>query len=130
MPSTSTVHDVASDPRTFLMFAAFQAGDAAACAGPIPYIQRCMTSVQFPKKYWGLLTPIKAVSAVGLASVLRFPALARLTAFMLTVYFTLAVGSHLRARDFGFNIAAASAFLASYATLAAVGPQQPNRTRR
>ncbi len=29
----------------------------------------------------------------------RYPALARLTTFMLTVYFVLAVGAHVRAKD-------------------------------
>jgi len=46
-----------------------------------------------------VLPVVKAAAAVGLLSVNRFPGLARLTTAMLTLYFTLAVGAHIRARD-------------------------------
>ncbi len=42
---------------------------------------------------------VKAAAAVGLLSITRFPALARLTTAMLTLYFALAVGAHIRVRD-------------------------------
>ena len=71
-------------------------------------------------------TAVVAV-AVGLLSVVRFPALARLTTFMLTVYFVLAVGSHLRARDFSPNLIAASAFLALFGTMTVEGPDLRGR---
>lgn len=38
---------------------------------------------------------------------------------LLTVYFALAVGAHVRVRDFGLNAAAASTLLLTYGALAA-----------
>jgi hypothetical protein len=41
---------------------------------------------------------------------------------MLTVYFVLAVGAHIRVRDFGRNAAAATTLLAIYGALTVKGP--------
>ena len=59
---------------------------------------------------------------IGLLSASRIPALARLTTAMLTLYFALAVGAHLRARDRIVNAVPAASFLAIYAVLTAKGP--------
>jgi hypothetical protein len=61
---------------------------------------------------------------IGLLSVSRIPALARLTTAMLTVYFVLAVGAHIRARDRVVNALPAATFLAIYAALTLKGPDQ------
>lgn len=111
------------DPRLYQLAAAGQAVDAVACIGPIPYIARCLDDVGFPAEHRWIFPVIKAASAVGLASATRFPQLARLTAMMLTLYFTLAVGAHVRARDLRLNFAAASTLLACYAALAVAGPR-------
>jgi hypothetical protein len=50
--------------------------------------------------------------------------LARLTTAMLTLYFALAVGAHLRARDRIVNAVPAASFLATYALLTAKGPDR------
>jgi len=59
---------------------------------------------------------------IGLLSASRIPALARLTTAMLTLYFALAVGAHLRAHDRIVNAVPAASFLATYAVLTAKGP--------
>ncbi len=43
---------------------------------------------------------------------------------MLTLYFVLAVGAHLRVRDRIVNVIPAASFLATYAVLTAKGPDQ------
>ncbi len=57
----------------------------------------------------------------------RFPGLARLTTFMLTVYFVLAVGFHIKARDWSPGLVAASSFLALYAAMTVKGPSVSRR---
>ncbi len=59
---------------------------------------------------------------IGLLSASRIPALARLTTAMLTLYFALAVGAHLRAHDRIVNAVPAASLLATYAVLTAKGP--------
>jgi hypothetical protein len=66
----------------------------------------------------------KAASAIGLAAASPFPGLARLTTAMLTLYFALAVGAHLRVRDRIVNVIPAVSFLATYAVLTAKGPDR------
>ena len=53
-----------------------------------------------------------------------FPALARLTTAMLTLYFVLAVGAHIRVRDSIVNAIPATSFLAIYAALTLKGPDR------
>ena len=43
---------------------------------------------------------------------------------MLTLYFVLAVGAHLRVRDRIVNVIPAASFLATYAVLTGKGPDQ------
>ncbi|WP_161897239.1 DoxX family protein [Gordonia spumicola] len=114
--------DLIRDPRVYRLAAVGQAADAAACIGPIPYITRCLDTVEYPQTNRWIFPVVKGASAIGLASVTRSPTLARLTAIMLTVYFTLAVSAHVRVRDFGLNAAAATSFLLFYGALAATGP--------
>jgi hypothetical protein len=71
-----------------------------------------------------VLPPIKVAAAVGLASARWFPGLARLTTAMLTLYFVLAVGAHVRVRDKAANAAPAAAFLALFAAMTAKGPER------
>jgi hypothetical protein len=111
-----------TDRRTYTLLAVGQAGDAAICAVPVRTVTECLDDVGFPARHRWIFTVIKAASAVGLLSVWRYPALARLTTFMLTVYFVLAVGAHVRARDFGRNAAAATTLLAIYGAMTVKGP--------
>lgn len=115
---------VLESPKTYAALAAFHAGDAVACAIPVPYIAKILDSVEVPTEIRWVFPVVKAAAAVGLASVYRYPALARLTTALLTVYFALAVGAHIRVRDRVVNIIPAAAFLLTFAALAAKGPPQ------
>jgi hypothetical protein len=96
--------------------------DAVIYAIPLPFVTEGLDKVEFPSRYRWIFPPIKAAAAVGLFAAKRSPALGRLTTAMLTLYFALAVGSHIRARDFTGSIGAAGFFLATFGTMAAVGP--------
>lgn len=102
-----------------LLLSIFQAIDAALCVQPIPYVTRCLDAVHYPQTGRWIFPVVKFASAVGLFVGVRVPAVARLTLLMLTIYFSLAVSAHVRARDIGFNAAAATALLATYGTLTA-----------
>jgi hypothetical protein len=108
--------------RTYAALAAFQAGDAVACAIPLPYIAKVLDDLGVPQNIRWILPASKAASVIGLLSVSRFPALARLTTAMLTLYFACAVGAHIRAHDRLVNAVPAASFLATYAVLTLKGP--------
>ncbi|MCV7070317.1 DoxX family protein [Mycolicibacterium rufum] len=99
-----------------------QAGDAVACIGPIAPVRKALDDVGLAEELRPVLPVVKAASAVGLLSVYRFPALARLTTFMLTVYFTLAVSAHVRAKDWSPGLVAASSLLALFGAMTVQGP--------
>ena len=113
-----------TSPKTYAALAAFQAADAVACAIPLPLIAKTLDALGIPQGIRWLLPASKAASVIGLLSVSRIPALARLTTAMLTVYFVLAVGAHIRARDRIVNAVPAASFLATYAALTLKGPEQ------
>ncbi|HZQ32173.1 MAG TPA: DoxX family protein [Mycobacterium sp.] len=111
-----------SAPRTYVGLAAFQAGDAVACSVPVKYIANSLETLGVPEKAHWVMTVVKAASVVGLLSVRRYPGLARLTTAMLTLYFVLAVGAHIRVRDRIVNTIPAASFLVTYAIMTAKGP--------
>src|ERR1700758_1442627 len=113
-----------TSPKTYAALAAFQAGDAVACGVQVAPIKKVLDDLGVPDEIRPVLPVVKAAAAVGLLSVTRFPALARLTTAMLTLYFTLAVGAHLRARDKIVNALPAAAFLAMFAAMTVQGPQR------
>lgn len=108
--------------RVYAALAAVQAGDAVACAIPIAPIEKAFDDVRLSQELRPVIPVVKAASAIGLLSVYRFPWLARLTTFMLTVYFVLAVGSHVRAKDWSPGLLAASSFLALFGAMTVQGP--------
>ncbi|MBN7313318.1 DoxX family protein [Mycobacteroides abscessus subsp. abscessus] len=108
-------------PRVLAVLAAVQAADAAACVGPIKPVKDSLEKVGLPQDIWWLLPVVKTASAAGLIGGIRWSALGRLTTFMLTVYFTLAVGAHLRAHDKMLNGLPATSLLALFAVLTAKG---------
>jgi hypothetical protein len=112
-----------NSPKTYAGLAAFQAVDAVACAIPLPVIAKTLDALGIPQGIRWLLPASKAASVVGLLSASRIPALARLTTAMLTLYFALAVGAHLRACDRIVNAVPAASFLATYAVLTVKGPE-------
>jgi hypothetical protein len=113
-----------ASPKTYAALAAFQATDAVACAIPLPYIAKTLDTLGVPENIRWTLPVSKAASVVGLLSVSRVPALARLTTAMLTLYFVLAVGAHIRAHDRAVNAIPAASFLATYAALTLKGPDR------
>ncbi len=108
--------------RTYAALAALQAGDAVACATSAAPVKKALDDVGLREDLRPILPVVKAASAVGLLAVFRFPGLARLTTFMLTLYFVLAVGFHVKARDWSPGLGAASSFLALYAAMTLKGP--------
>lgn len=114
-------NDAFVSPRVLALLASFQAVDAAICVRPVPYVAKCLDDVHYPQQNRWIFAPIKAASAVGLLGGIRFPWLAKLTLVMLTIYFGLAVGAHVRTRDIGLNALSASTLLATYGALAGKG---------
>lgn len=115
--------------RTYTVLAAFQAVDAAACVGPVAPIADALRTVGLPRTWWPVLPVVKAVSAVGLLMVSRYPAVARLTTLLLTVYFVLAAGSHVRVKDWSPGLVASSSFLVLYGLLTVKGPEAARTVR-
>jgi hypothetical protein len=116
-----------TDRRTYAALAAMQAGDAVACGLQIPPIKKALDDVGLAEGLRPVLPVVKAAAAVGLLSVFRFPGLARLTTFMLTVYFVLAVAFHVKAKDWSPGLVAASSFLALYGAMTVRGPSVSRR---
>jgi hypothetical protein len=119
--------DVLASPRSYSVLGAFMAADAVFFAIPLPFITATLDTIDFPMRYRWIFVPIKVASAIGLLSVTRFPALARLTTALLAVYFALAVGYHIRARDIGSSAATAATLTAIFAAMTAKGPSVPSR---
>ena len=88
----------------------------------MPYIAKTLDDLRVPPEIRWVLPVVKAAAALGLLSVSRFPGVARLTTAMLTVYFTLAVGAHVRARDKVVNMIPAATFLVTYALMTVKRP--------
>lgn len=114
---------------TYAALAAILAGDAVACAIPIAPIEKALDDVNLSKELRPLLPVVKSAASVGLLSVYRFPALARLTTFMLTVYFVIAIAFHVRAKDYSPGLVAASGFLALYGAMTVRGPDAVSASR-
>lgn len=115
---------IVTSPKTYAALAVFQAGDAVACAIPLAPIEKLLDDLGVPAGVRPVLPAAKAAAAVGLLSATRFPALARLTTAMLTVYFVLALGAHVRARDFSVTAIPAAMFLAVFTVMTAKGPDR------
>jgi hypothetical protein len=115
--------------KTYAGLAALQAADAVACAIPVPYIAQTLDNLGVPAGIRWVLPVVKAAAAAGLVSVVRFPRLARLTTVALTLYFLLAVGAHLRARDKIVNTVPAASLLLTFAAMAVKGPDTAPATR-
>lgn len=109
--------------RTYDLLAAYLAASAAGDAIPLPFVTQVLDAIDFPTQYRWIFAPIKAAAAAGLLSARWTPWLARLTTVMLTVYFVLAVGFHVKARDLSVAAVGAAANAALFAALAVKGPE-------
>jgi hypothetical protein len=115
---------ILTSPKTYGALAAFHAIDAVGCAVQFAPIKKVLDDLGVPEGIRPVFPVVKGAAAVGLASVTRFPALARLTTAMLTLYFILAVGAHIRVRDKVVNALPAVAFLALFTAMTAKGPDR------
>jgi hypothetical protein len=113
-----------TSPKTYAGLAAFHAVDAVACAVQVAPIREVLDRLGVPDSVRPGIPVVKAAAAVGLLSVTRFPALARLTTALLTLYFVLAVGAHIRVRDTALNTLPAVSFLALFGAMTAKGPEK------
>ncbi len=95
--------DPADPTWPLLVLAAIQLGDAAACVKPMAFIAACFDDVNFPRRFWWVFTPIKLTAAVGLVVGVWVPEIGLAACLGLVLYFVLAMGAHVRARDFGRN---------------------------
>ena len=113
-----------TSPKTYAALAVFHAVDAVACAIPVAPIAKTLDNLGVPQNVRPVMPVVKAAAAIGLLSVRWFPGLARLTTAMLTLYFVLAVGAHIRARDKVVNTLPAASFLATFAVMTVNGPDR------
>lgn len=110
--------------KTYVALGAFHAVDAVLCGVQVAPIKKVLDDVGLPENVRPVLPVVKGAAAVGLLSVSRFPALARLTTAMLTIYFVVALGAHIRVRDKVVNALPAAMFLATFAVMTAQGPDR------
>ena len=103
--------------RMYDVLAAYLAASAVGDAIPMPFVTQVLDAIDFPPRYRWIFAPIKAAAAVGLLSARWSPGLARLTTAMLTIYFALAVGFHVKARDLSVAAVGAAANTALFAAL-------------
>src|SRR5215475_4716637 len=109
-------------PQTYDALAVYLAASAVGDAIPLPFVTQVLDAIDFPLQYRWIFAPIKAAAAIGLFSARWFPGLARLTTALLTVYFVLAVGFHVKARDLSAAAVGAAANAAIFAALTAKKP--------
>lgn len=113
-----------TSPKTYAALGVFHAVDAVACGVQVAPIRKTLDNLGVPDNIRPVLPVVKAAAAVGLLSVTRFPGLARLTTAMLTLYFVLAVGVHVRVRDKVVNGLPAALFVALFAAMTVRGPER------
>ncbi len=116
-----------TSPKIYTGLAVFHAVDAIACAAQVPPIKKSLDSVGCPENVRRVLPVVKGAAAIGLLSVRWFPGLARLTTAMLTLYFALAVGAHIRVRDTVVNTLPAAGFLTTFAVMTLKGPEPSHK---
>jgi len=89
-----------------------QVGDAIFNAVPSQWLKDDFDHLRIPQEMRPLFPAVKSASAMGLYLGLRRPALGRLTAAALIVYFALALGAHARVKDPALKAVPAAGMLA------------------
>ncbi|MGV0627500.1 DoxX family protein [Mycolicibacter minnesotensis] len=112
---------------TYAALATFLAGDAVASAIPVPYVAQNMDAMRIPPEIRWAVPVAKAATALGLASVFRFPGVARVTTGLLTLYFAGAIGIHVRVRNRVANIVPAVLLLLVFGAMTVQGPHTADR---
>jgi hypothetical protein len=88
-----------------------QLADAAFNAVPTQWLRDDFDHLGVPENLRVVFPVVKSASAVGLLGGLKWPRLGRLTANALIVYFLLALGFHVRAKDRAARFAPAAGML-------------------
>ena len=96
--------DPADPTWPLYVLAAIQLGDAVVSFKPMTFVAECFDDVNFPRQYWWVVTPIKGTAAIGLLVGVWVPEIGLAACLGLVLYFVLAIGAHVRARDFGRNL--------------------------
>ena len=86
-------------PSLAIALIVFQIGDAIACFIPASFITRALDAVDCPPRLRTLIPFVKIDAAIGLAIGLWVPVIGLLTSGALVVYYLVAVGFHVRAKD-------------------------------
>jgi hypothetical protein len=84
--------------------AAIQLVDGLLCIKPVGFVARCFEDVNFPRRFWWLMAPIKFAATAGLIAGIWIPYLGALTTAALILYFLVAIAMHITARDVGRNL--------------------------
>jgi len=87
-----------------VVLALIQLVDGALSWKPVPFVAKCFNDVGFPRDWWWIFTPIKFAAAAGLIAGIWIPYLGALTCGALVLYFLVAIGMHIAARDFSRNL--------------------------
>ena len=87
-----------------VVLAAISAVDGLLCIKPAAFIAACFEDVRWPRRLWWLMPPVKFAAAAGLVAGIWIPYLGTVTSLALVAYFVMAIGAHVRARDFGRNL--------------------------
>ena len=87
-----------------ILLAVISLVDGLLCVKPVPFIAQCYGGVNWPRKYWWLMPPIKSAAAAGLIAGIWIPGLGIITTACLILYFLVAITMHVRAHDFGRNL--------------------------
>jgi len=87
-----------------VVLAMIQLVDGVLSWRPVAFVAKCFDDVHFPREWWWIFTPIKFAATAGLLAGIWIPYLGAVTCVALVLYFLVAIGMHIAARDFGRNL--------------------------
>ncbi|MGI9084623.1 MAG: DoxX family protein [Aeromicrobium sp.] len=96
--------DSADPVWPLLVLAGDPAGRCRGLRAAPPIVRDCLVDVNVPRRFWWMLTPIRLIAATGLAAGVWVPEIGLAACLGLVAYFVLAIGAHVRARDFGRSL--------------------------
>jgi hypothetical protein len=87
-----------------VVLAVIQLVDGVISWKPVAFVAKCFEDVQFPRRWWWIMSPVKFAAAAGLVAGIWIPNLGLVTCVALIAYFVVAISMHIAARDFGRNL--------------------------
>lgn len=87
-----------------VVLALIQIVDGLLCIKPAAFIANCFDDVGFPIRFRWVFPVIKFSAALGLLAGLWIPYIGFAANVGLVLYFVVAIGAHLRAKDLGRNL--------------------------